>query len=67
MLFMAATASVLGEKSPDTKRSHKMADGQHRKNVSVLSYHNILKDIKEESPNGFKSNLVSNRDSLLNI
>lgn len=68
MLFMAATASVLGEKSQDTKRSHKMADGHHRKNVSVLSYHNILKDIKEESPqNGFRSNLVSNRDSLLNI
>ena len=68
MLFMAATASVLGEKSPETKRHHKQPDGAHRKNVSVLSYHNILNDIKEESPDhGFKSNMVSNRDSLLQI
>jgi hypothetical protein len=66
MLFMAATASVLGEKSPETSRHQKQAGGGHRKNVSVLSYHNILKDIPEESP-GFRSKRESARDSLINI
>lgn len=67
MLFMAATASVLGNKSPETKRAHDKHEKGNRRNVSVLSYHNILKDIKEEPIDGYKSNEISYRDSLFNI
>lgn len=62
MAFM--TTSGLGEKSPEITRrsSAKHVGGQHRKNLSVLSYHNILKDVPKEI-GGFGSKKVTSRQS----